>query len=240
MKERPILFSGEMVRAILEGRKTVTRRVVKDGPSFDAVGRWGYTVHSTDRKSKDTWNYSVTDRGGHKYTERGRESVAWQGKCPYGQPRDRMWVRESFALSVCDPDVTELNTLEPRHWDEPIYKADGHPGNEWMDPENNPIPIPWRPSIHMPRWASRITLEVTGVRVERVQDITEDGAKAEGITGPHDVGYAAYHCPGDSKARYSRASAAFEDLWDSINAKRGFGWDKNPWVWVVEFKRIDA
>jgi len=96
----------------------------------------------------------------------------------------------------------------------------------------------WRPSIFMPRWASRITLNITEVRAERLQDISEEDAIAEGVTGPHDVWYPAFRVPGDSKPRYSSAKSAFTDLWDSINAKRGFGWDTNPWVWAISFERV--
>jgi hypothetical protein len=90
----------------------------------------------------------------------------------------------------------------------------------------------------MPRWASRLTIRITDVRVQRVQEITEEDAIAEGITGPHMVGYRAFRVPEDSKPRYSRAEAAFEVLWDSINAKRGYSWEGNPWVWAISFERV--
>lgn len=134
--------------------------------------------------------------------------------CPFGAPGDRLWVRECWG--PCRGGL--------------VYRADDHAAKV-----RGPDGGRWRPSIHMPRWASRLTLRVTDVRVERVQDITEDDARAEGITGPHNVGYPAFHLPGDSKPRYSRAAAAFEDLWsDTYGAE---SWAANPWVWVVSFER---
>lgn len=171
-KERPILFSGEMVRAILDGRKTQTRRVMKH------------------------------QNGAH---------LAFQ-KCPHGNPGDCLWVRESFRLSV------------PAHEGQtgyPIYRANF---------KDDPILGIWKPSIHMPRWASRITLEITGVRVERVRDISEEDAKAEGWPRDQEL------FPTVNTSY--KANLWFERLWDSINAERGFGWDVNPWVWVLEFKRV--
>lgn len=163
MKERPILFSGPMVRAILDGRKTQTRRVVKPRQGM------------------------LDD---------------WTGlPCPYGKPGDRLWVRETCYFEQPHGEV--------------IYRAD--PGSEKaLDPEFTGLR--WRPSIHMPRWASRITLEIVNVRVERLQDIRVDDARAEGVTAKWPV-------------------HGFRNLWQSIN---GFGsWDANPWVWVVEFRNME-
>ncbi len=129
-------------------------------------------------------------------------------RCPYGQPGDRLWVRETHALNVpgCDDGVS--------------YRADHN------DPRGDgpAHPMEWRPSIHMKREHSRINLEVTGVRVERVQDITEADARAEGVTADDEPRGGAYWV------------TKFARLWDSINAKRGYSWESNPWVWVVEFK----
>lgn len=182
MKERPILFSASMVRAILEGRKTQTRRVVKRIPL-----EW-------------------LESGLHP------DFVAFpeNGLSPYGQPGDRLWVRESWAYHPDFPESTHRA----------IYRAD--PGVE------NDVPR-WRPSIHMPRWASRINLEVTGVRVERLQEISESDAKAEGCSVPEII------YPDEPKEHYSYA-AAYKHLWESINGPGS--WDANPWVWVVEFRRI--
>ena len=132
--------------------------------------------------------------------------------CPYGVPGDRLWVRETFySNGMCK------NTMSCH------YRATY---NGLFTPDT--VPWKWTPSIFMPRWASRITLEITGVRVERVQDISEEDARAEGIPDEYRAGHRIYYRP------------RFKTLWDSINAKRGFGWDSNPWVWVVEFKRVGA
>ena len=171
MKERPILFSGPMVRAILDGRKTMTRRVIK-------APRW-----STPDKALVDF------------------------ECPYGWIGDRLWVRETWAKLT--PAWSE-NPVEVR------YRADFVPA-EFAEM------VRWKSSRFMPRWASRITLEITGVRVERVQDITPDDCRAEGM--PHDNN--------DAGVRY-----CFGQLWNTINSARGFGWDVNPWVWVVSFKRL--
>lgn len=187
--ERPILFSGAMVRAILDGKKTQTRRVVKPQPPADWV--------------PSPWPY---------------DGAAWSDRrCPYGAPGDRLWVRETWA--PISPDEERRPIRECRI----EYRADtsaARPGG-WDEDTDDPEAARWRPSIHMPRWASRLTLEVTGVRVERVQDISEDDARAEGV-----YPYA------DNPRRF------FQELWNSINGARGYGWNSNPWVWVVEFRRV--
>lgn len=200
MKERPTLFSYAMVRAILAGQKTVTRRVVKPPHDFLLAG-------------------------GAKLEHLARVPFA---------VGDRLWVRETWGLRR-HHDVTDWNRASVkgvRFRDEWVldYRADWGPSQEACF---------WRPSIHMPRWASRLTLAVTDVRAERLQNITEEQAKAEGITGPFDVGYQAYRIPDDSKPRFSSARAAFECLWDSINGKRGGrAWAYNPWVWAVSFQVV--
>ena len=195
MKERPILFSGPMVRAILEGRKTMTRRVVRDLVSVEHLG----ARHVPMVKHCGNW-YLPHERS------------------PYGQPGDRLWVRETFS------DTWELGDYPG----EPFYKATYLDDWKSHDPQN--WAVKWRPSIFMPRSSSRILLEVTAVRVERVQDISERDATAEGCIASNDDLTDGYF---DIPARSS-----FETLWDSINASRGYGWDSNPWVWVVEFKAI--
>lgn len=207
-KERPILFSGPMVRAILEGRKTQTRRVVKHQPIKG-------DVYPT--KDDGIWGAQ---------TER---SVTSYFACPHGQPGDRLWVRETWGLLDTQPcDGPERATIG--------YRADGD-GNA----PNGRYQL-WRPSIFMPRWASRLTLEILRIRVERLQDITEDDCIDEGV--PHD-GLVGYYCeegdpndPEDIGAHRCNWRAGYKQLWDSLNAARGHGWDKNPWVWVIEFKRI--
>ncbi len=193
---RPILFSGPMVRAILDGRKNVTRRVVHAR---------GDVLHMIDG---EPWRSNIY----------GMQRI----KCPYGAPGDRLWVRETFALSIRDPDsVVERDVRDPSHWDGPVYR-EGYDGGEWThyeDGARTTVSPPWRPSIHMPRWASRITLEIIGVRVERLHAITEQEAIREGV---EETGF-----PRDT----------FRALWDKINGKRA-PWDSNPWVWRVEFRRV--
>lgn len=219
MTERPILMSGPMVRAILDGRKTQTRRVVKPQPShftpspnvhhprhpaayFDAYCNAPKTG-ANPRGMSDRWCWWTPDN---------RQGPDWI-RCPYGAPGDRLWVRETWGTGGYFP------------W--PYgYRADGkeYPGECW------------RPSIHMPRRASRLTLEVTVVRVERLQAITQADARAEGVV---DTSGAWDHVPG-GLLDTSRAGprGAFEALWNSINGADS--WDANPWVWVVEFRRVEG
>jgi len=195
MKERPIIFSAEMVKAILEGRKTQTRRVCKQ------ANEWAKTYDHS-------WVYC--DKKRNEWQFKGRSTFSGLIEpfiltCPYGQVGDHLWVREAYCIQSGDMA---------------IYKADCS--------ENFAKEFKWYPSIHLPRWASRITLEITDVRVERLQEITEEDAIAEGCSLM--VGTTAGGNMGIASARYS-----FMKLWDSLNAKRGYGWDKNPWVWVIEF-----
>ena len=194
MQEKPILFTAPMVRAILDGRKTVTRRLVKPQPVLEDAFVGGIF--------RQTWIYKDT-----------ADPQGWlmHNLCPYGQPGDRLWVRERFAKDItgCPNGIA--------------YRAD-HQDPYGDGPAN---PITWKPSIHMPRWASRITLEVAGVRVEPLQGITEEDAKAEGTT-PSIVG---------ADLDYLKYRAGFQALWDSINGKT-YPWSANPWVWVVEFRKI--
>lgn len=218
VKEHPILFSGEMVRAILDGRKTQTRRVVK---------RKGWLVCGA---AAEPYHAITQRRSGKGYAAVRTECYP----CPYGQPGDRLWVRETWAETVnidCHPDwpgrphtnseVDEDGLVSSCV----IYRADG--GWNWLnDIGYETDRSSWRPSIHMPRWASRITLEVTDVRVERVQDISEADVQVEGTPNEQGIG--------------APDQFDFQQLWDSINAKRGYGWDANPWVWVVEFEQVEA
>jgi hypothetical protein len=206
VKERPILFSGPMVRAILEGRKTQTRRVVKPPR--------GKLVWDLSRATNENVGYLKAPFF-HPDDEEELRGRIW---CPYGQEGDRLWVRETWAWSGIDEIQDDV-------W----YRASPiNVDGEW------PPNVRWRPSIHMPRWASRILLEVTGVRVERVQDISGVDCLSEGF-GPGGVNpkmgrrWASALCLGRDH---------FREAWDSINAKRGFGWDANPWVWVVEFRKV--
>jgi hypothetical protein len=194
MKERPILFSGEMVRAILDGRKTQTRRLVTPQPR----------VTGEDAKALPAaWAAGFVD-------------VA----CPYGVPGDRLWVKETFIRQEAEYEVMVSSTV-------PIvpafttYRADA-------DPHGQQKGAGWKSGRFMPRHLSRLTIEVTDVRVERLQDISEEDATAEGVTPDAD-------CIKNRCARPHRDR--FLDLWDELNAKRA-PWRSNPWVWVVSFRRL--
>lgn len=214
MKEHPILFSGPMVHAILEGRKTQTRRVLRDQPC----------------KLQDF------NRGHLSIRVRGSVYQAFSAKlppvrCPYGQPGDRLWVRESHWMDRRDPLCAVM--------DVDGFVVDTHPASsatgtsvEDMDALRRNKFWRKRPSIHMPRWASRITLEITGVRVERLRDISEDDAIAEGIE--RDTGmWRHYGCPTQA---WIHPRDSYRSLWESINGPGS--WDANPFVWAVEFRRV--
>lgn len=214
MKERPILFSGAMVLAILDGRKTMTRRIAKFVPLH------GANLAFSGLES-GYYGTGQPESGTVLYARRG--DGVWDQKterlfCPYGAPGDRLWVRETFKAT------TDFVTGEPA-W---MYRADDTPEQDAAYPIRG-----WRPSIFMPRAASRITLEVAGVRVERLQAITEDDARAEGVPQNHLGQYMPAY---PRAAGWGHARDAFESLWDSINGKRA-PWQSNPWVWVVDFKR---
>ncbi|MEA5670522.1 hypothetical protein VA602_04140 [Pseudomonas sp. MH2] len=218
-KERPILFSGPMVRAIVEGRKTVTRRPVKEWqqPSRQEDDTWFATAQRHQR-----WGFGVS---GADAASCAAELVS-SGVCPYGSRGDRLWVREAWAQ---------------------IHVAQA-PGESWVvyrECDNRTdYGGPWKPSIHMRRRDSRILLEVTDVRVERLQDISEQQALAEGVVGvdfrPDDGfpicrGYMVGPDDGSTPLE-THATKAFAGLWRSINGPES--WDANPWVWAVEFKRV--
>jgi len=196
IKERPILFSGPMVKAILEGRKTQTRRVVKPQPvnQKSAFGNLGELWHYYDKQESFT-----TGMFKHWMPER----------CPYGQPGDRLWLREALYT---DSEGAYYKADDMSIDEDLLEKNSNWIGNHWRD-GNQSIP-----SIHMPRWASRINLEITNVRVERVQEISEQDAKTEG-------------CIDD----FWPASVQFSELWTKINGKK-YLWKSNPWVWVIVFK----
>jgi len=249
MKERPILFNAEMVRAILDGRKTQTRRVVKsrykDEQIFFDPKQY---AHWESRHPERAATASIYDAGdesfgpawyfGHEDGGGGELSI----QCPYGKPGDRLYVRETHHLLwfLAEDFYNDMNgePCSTERWCQCGPDSDQDPPPVWYcadgePPELDTDALSWgekRPSIFLPKWASRITLEVTDVRVERVQDITEQGARAE---GPPDVITDTWPTVADYHPR-----EAFAALWDSINAKRGFGWKANPWTWVVEFKRV--
>lgn len=211
MKAHPILMTGDMVLATQLGNKKWTRRPINPQP----VGN-GYPV---------SWEWDTGKRDGYVDLKTALEY------CPYGQPGDLLWVRETWAIPDSEP---LLGRVLPR--EDVAYAA----SSLTVDLENPAVR--WRPSIHMPRWACRLVLEVLNVRVERVQDITEDGALMEGSF----LG----RCPCSEMRRKPRVpieaafrqtgcyihGIEFKTLWDSIYAAKGRGWDANPWVWAVEFK----
>jgi len=204
MRELPILFNGEMVCATLDGRKTQTRRVVKPQPTSALKsgldGHWLTFVPNDEPDDDYLWH------------------------CPYGQPGDRLWVRETHQYCAYGPLF--IQPAMKYRADKLVVFRDDFP--DAITVYNGSMDHPWRPSTQMPRWASRLTLEVVSVRIERVQDISEDDARAEGVK--------AY---GGMSSAGRKHYMSFSILWDSINGKGDYSWDKNPWVWVVEFKRID-
>ncbi|QDW34450.1 hypothetical protein FFE93_016160 [Yersinia sp. KBS0713] len=225
MNEKPILFNSEMVNAILSGRKTQTRRIMKVQPQVTErrlreLGAW-----------QDGFNLSQ------------QVNAAFQAgfidvSCPLGKPGDRLWVRETFAAGLCTESTLAYRAT---HKTEDLEEGWGET-------------IKWTPSIHMPRWASRINLMITGVRVERLQDISEQDAMAEGITakeviietryegGGHvEITADRFFFVGGDDEGYESAGEAFAELWDSIyGQKEGESWQANPWVWVIEFERMEA
>ena len=223
MKERPILFSAPMIRAILAGTKTQTRRLIKPVGNDEGFVLQDYGDGFWPYRSEDGESGFYRDRDGYDTEERI--------KCPHGQPGDRLWVRESFSGPYCMEAQDGMAAAPPSTWAHESriwYWADGDPTHgDWTRP---------RPSIHMPRWASRITLEVTAVKVERLQDISETDAIAEGIEKTPN-GFWSLYGQADADGTYS-PRASYRALWESINGPRS--WDANPWVWCVSFKRLAA
>jgi len=215
MTDRPILFQADMVRAILDGRKTMTRRPLRIQP-LDVI----------PMKVPNEW---VTLR------TRDPEPHGDVIRCRFGGVGDRLWVRETWGAL---PHFDHVAPRDIPKFAEINYAADGP----------CPIVTKWRPSIFMPRWASRITLEIVNVRCERVQSMPRDDAFFEGVSpiDPYEIqpdlpaGFpAAFPDYGDPTNFFTADPVmSFASLWDKINAKRGFGWDENPYVWVVEFRKV--
>jgi hypothetical protein len=236
VKERPILFSGAMVRALLDGSKSQTRRVVKPMRGFQSQWLTAETINSSPRLYTC---YAHEGSFGAQMEHPKGGPLGWVG-CPYGETGDRLWVRETFCLEsnrMTDDDAgPPHNDGRPVkrfgdddfYWSQPHYKASDPEPELWYEDMDGPG-CRWTPSIHMPRWVSRITLEITAVRVERLRDISVEDAEAEGCKAPLErvmqMGCAA-------------SPSLYRELWDSLNAARGYGWDVNPWVWVVEFKSL--
>lgn len=215
MKDRPILFSGAMVRALLDGTKTQTRRVISakhlqffDKSAADQVGSWN------DRPF------------------------------PFGRPGDRLWVRETFKPIASGQVKGGYGKVRYGF----AYQADG--ATKWARHETEIVDLtgkpptgpmqfqdrPWKPSIHMPKRASRITLEITGVRVQRLQDISAEDCIAEGIEEPMAGHWRIYGRETDGKDVDTSPRTSFRSLWESLNGTGS--WDANPWVWALTFKRI--
>lgn len=198
MKERGMIFNAEMVRAILDGRKTQTRRPIK----------WKQTrfTEMAERDDGSLWPWAEDcERGGDIWFT-----------CPFGEVGDRIWVRETWAeAGASAPDLKLYRANYPDHV--PAHYENVPPAEE----------IRWTPSIHMPRWASRITLEITDVRVERLNAISEEDAQAEGVQP------ACYEItPPEAAYRVS-----FGGVWRGIYGEES--WAANPWVWVIKFKRVE-
>ncbi|HGL5856951.1 TPA: hypothetical protein ACKFQM_003674, partial [Klebsiella pneumoniae] len=198
ISERGMIFNAEMVRALLDGRKTQTRRPIKwKQTRFTEIG---------EREDGSKWPWS----------EDAEHACDFWHPCPFGAVGDRIWVREAFRVHSRATDVATLvyKASERNSWTEQTRRVPVAVCNKPATPEK------WTPSLHMPRWASRILLEITGVRVERLRSMSQDDARAEGViaaSGPMEAGL------------------AFRELWDSIYGEES--WKANPWVWVIEFKR---
>lgn len=226
MRERPITFNAEMVRAVLSGRKTQTRRIMTVQPESNQFGLLRIT-DSTKRSDIGKYHWAESNATGNHVRSK-------LFACPFGAVGDHLWVKETWSVvsHAFDDDGLMIDYVPDRpatavhekpfgngyYSGHAIYAADG--GFTWGDDDGCVDGRScWKPSIHMPRWASRITLEITGVRVERLQDISAEDAAAEGLTGRakmHDFGV----------------------LWSSIYGDES--WQANPWVWVVEFKRMEV
>lgn len=225
MKERPILFSGPMVLAILEGRKTQTRRIVKPQPTTNGL----HGVYPDKYNHGPKWGFWLPDN-------RLTEARLWD--CPYGIPGDRLWVRESFQPLLAEGVLWKDADYKTGLGYAPNYVATS-PVVEYIDASHDDEMTPHiTPSIFMPRWASRITLEITDVRVQRLQDISEEDAIAEGVDfsrnpcGFSDTDHFAC-CNEYPHTGVNR----FMHLWDSINAYK-HPWTSNPWVWALTFSVI--
>lgn len=234
MKESPILFSAPMIRAIQDDRKTQTRRLIRglpDGAEPATLDEWR-AAKADPRMADPSPRLTLFKRHVDPSEADGRgvlPSGVFGVPCPFGGPGDRLWVRETWYDDFQNGEQNPAGIY---------YRADGEPHEQGFEDLDG---FAWRPSIFMPRWASRITLAVTAVRVERLQNISEEDAKAEGVTPfAHDPeGDCWTALPPERKHR-----TAFEYLWGEINGWQGepkarAPWASNPWVWVVTFQRVE-
>lgn len=208
MKERGIIFNAEMVRAILDGRKTQTRRIIKSVPETHSFHGWVMSSTRAEEEGKACW--AIGD------SPLLKEPIRLN--CPLGKIGDRLYVRETFKDGVCtESTIAYKATHKPSDLEEGWYEE-----------------IKWTPSIHMPRRYSRITLEITDVRVEQIRNMSETDAISEGVQLLRDGQWKCYHS--DLFEYMPTALGSFSTLWNSIYGE--FSWLENPWVWVIEFKRI--
>ena len=220
MTDRPIIFSGEMVRAILEGRKTQTRRPIKGISILDHPGIKGAKIANIGKNQ-----FWLNCQDSHpQHISKG---------CPFGQIGDRLWVREPWHPFFRMGNHVSIEYKSGFSFATDISEADLDKfDDKWIEEK-------WKPSIHMPRWASRITIEITEIRVERLQEITEEEARAEGVLPcPHPLSKddECLDCYLDA----GEYACAFLNLWNRLYAKQGLGVDANPWVWVLTFRRVEG
>lgn len=220
VKERPIIFSGEMVKAILDGKKTMTRRVVK------------FRDFTTD--SITPLHIELVDGKYCLFNERNGWLIGYP-KCKFGEIGDRLWVRETHHVvgGTADYEIEEIKQGLQDIKNFASYKADGY---------GNPCDGGWTSPMFMPRWASRILLEITDIRVERLNDISEADCEKEGFRF-YPLSRICFkpcstkHPSGHGSNNYK---SIFGEYWDTLNAKKGYPWSSNPWVWVVEFKVVEV
>ncbi len=214
MKERPIIMQADSVRGILAGVKTQTRRVLKEQPSAPCA----YVTKQEHPLGMPVWAFTDGATVDPAWWPWIKDEQAWL-RCPYGVAGQRLWVKETYR----EPDTLEYLA----------YKADINT-HRWADCVN-PDNCVWKSSMFMPRSRSRITLELTDVRIERVQDISEQDAQAEGVCPEFEVDLSTF-VSGCSIPK-STYKLGYKHLWDSINLKRGYSWSSNPWVWCLSFRR---
>jgi hypothetical protein len=209
-------MNGAMVRATVSGSKTQTRRVVTPQPIYGDV-----------MNTFSSWMFKKRNGPGNWLFPNATENVI--AECPFGVPGDRLWIRETF-LYAGPGSGSDL----PSYREERASPENHIAANCWFRATQPDDTLAWTPSIHMPRWASRITLEVTGVRVERLQNISEEDALAEGV----EQDAQGFHIDGGRHFHAASARESYSSLWDSLAPPAGSTWADNPWVWVVEFKRV--
>lgn len=233
-REQMLYLTDDSVRAVLRSinPKTQTRRVVKL-PHNNSLGVWEPTTFGGPNGGRTAAGETIPEQGGIWHTR-----TADCLMCPYGQPGDRLWVREAWChlsdVRTADPGGDALQRRV-------FYRAD-YPGDTLMHDDDPAEKIKWRSSRFMPRWASRVTLEIVSVRVERVQDVSYDDALSEGVNdyaaaiteGVNAIG----ETPEQTARRLEWPQRQYRLQWDELNAARGFDWDVNPWVWRIEFRRL--